>query len=77
MVRFTISNSGSELTPEDVSQVFTPFWRSAEARARDREGSGLGLAITQQLVSLHGGQVGVQSEAGWTRFSFEIPAAPR
>jgi signal transduction histidine kinase len=76
MVRFTISNSGSELTPEDVSQVFTPFWRSAEARVRDREGSGLGLAITQQLVSLHGGQVGVQSEAGWTHFSFEIPAAP-
>ncbi len=44
---------------------------------RDREGSGLGLAITQQLVTLHGGQVGVQSEAGWTHFYFQIPVTTR
>jgi signal transduction histidine kinase len=74
MVRFTVSNSGSELTAEEMTQVFTPFWRSDEARARDQEGSGLGLAIAQQLVSLHGGQLGVTSQPGWTHFYFEVPA---
>ncbi|GAB4418870.1 MAG: ATP-binding protein [Anaerolineae bacterium] len=72
-VRVAVTNSGTPLSPEEAAQVFTPFWRAEEARARDRTGSGLGLAISQQLVALHGGRLWVETGAESTTFVFTIP----
>ncbi|MEW6580117.1 MAG: ATP-binding protein [Chloroflexota bacterium] len=74
-VRFAVTNSGGPLTPEQAAQVFTPFWRAEDARARDRGGSGLGLAISRQLVALHGGRIWVEPGADETAFIFEVPGA--
>lgn len=72
-VRFVVSNTGQGLSPEQAAQVFRPFWRAEDARARDTGGSGLGLAIAQQLVALHGGRIWVESAPGLTTFLFELP----
>ncbi len=72
-VRFAVSNTGQGLSPEQAAQVFRPFWRAQDARARDTGGSGLGLAIAQQLVALHGGRIWVESAPGLTTFLFELP----
>lgn len=72
-VRFAVSNTGQALSPEQAAQVFKPFWRAEDARARDTGGSGLGLAIAQQLVALHGGRIWVESTPGLTTFLFELP----
>lgn len=73
VVQFAVTNSGTPLSPEEVALVFTPFWRSEEARARDQGGSGLGLAISQQLVMLHGGRLWAETDAEGTSFKFTIP----
>ena len=74
MVRFTVFNTGTVLTPEQATHVFTPFWRAEDARERDRGGIGLGLAIAQQILALHGGRLWVEPAPDGTRFVFDLPA---
>lgn len=71
--RFEVYNSGSQLTDEEARLIFQPFWRSSAAREQDSGGSGLGLAIAQQLVTLHGGTLGISPDVGGIIFWFEIP----
>src|SRR5262249_44458939 len=50
------------------------FHRVKNTRSRTHEGTGIGLALVQELVRLHGGDVGVQSEEGrGTIFTVRIP----
>lgn len=74
-VRFAVVDTGPGLTFEQVAHVFERFYRTDDARQRDRGGSGLGLAITQELVKLHSGRIWVESTPGQgSVFCFEIPA---
>lgn len=76
-VHFAVVDSGPGLTPEQAAHVFERFYRTDDARQRDRGGSGLGLAITQELVKLHSGRIWVESTPGsGGTFCFEIPMAP-
>ena len=76
-VRFSVSDTGPGLTPEEQSQIFERFWRADSSRSRDGGGSGLGLTITRYLVEAHGGRIGVESQPGQgARFWFTIPIAP-
>jgi two-component system sensor histidine kinase CpxA len=40
-----------------LPQLFEPFFRVDQARARNTGGAGLGLAISQRAVELHGGRI--------------------
>ena len=74
-VRFSVSDTGPGLTPEEQAHVFERFWRADLSRSRDRGGSGLGLTIARYLVEAHGGEIGVESHTGeGARFWFTIPA---
>jgi signal transduction histidine kinase len=75
-VRFSVSNSGSALTRDQLERLFEPFWRADEARERDQGGAGLGLAIAQQLVILHGGKIWAESANMRTTFAFTLPFGP-
>lgn len=75
MVRFRVQNTGSALSPQELVEAFTPFWRADDARERDRSGSGLGLAISRQLAALHGGKLWAESGADWTAFVADFPGA--
>jgi two-component system sensor histidine kinase BaeS len=73
-----VRDSGVGLTPAQQAHVFDRFWRADGARSRDSEGagSGLGLAIVRQLVTLHGGDVGVTSAPGeGACFRVRLPVA--
>jgi signal transduction histidine kinase len=77
-VRFSVSDTGPGLPPEQAAHVFERFYRTDDARQRDRGGSGLGLAIAQELVRLHRGRIWVDSVPGkGSVFNFEIPAEAR
>ncbi len=60
-VRFWIRDNGQGLTPEQQSQLFTPFTQLKQARAK---GHGLGLSIVRRIAEKLGGEVGVESEVG-------------
>ena len=72
-VRFSVTNTGSDLSQVDAAQVFQPFWRADAARERDRGGSGLGLAICKQLVELHSGRMWAETTPDGVCFAFTLP----
>lgn len=50
-----ITDQGPGVAEESLKDIFEPFFRTDEARARESGGYGLGLAIAQRSVSLHKG----------------------
>jgi signal transduction histidine kinase len=70
----SISNTGGGIPADDLGRVFERFYRVEKSRDRARGGAGIGLAIVKQLVEAAGGQVGVESADGSTRFWFSLPA---
>ena len=72
-VLIAVSNTGEGIPAADLPRVFERFYRVDKSRDRASGGAGIGLAIVQQLVEAAGGQVGVESRDGMTRFWFSLP----
>jgi PAS domain S-box-containing protein len=69
-----VSDTGTGIPGDALPRMFERFYRVEGARGRSHEGSGIGLALVQELVRLHGGEIGVASvpEKG-TTFTISIP----
>ncbi len=63
-VAFEISDRGIGMTPDDLDQAFTPFWRADGSRTRKTGGVGLGLALARRIARAHGGEVTLASTPG-------------
>ena len=48
----------------ELPRVFERFHRVEGLHGRSHEGSGIGLALVHELVKLHGGELGVESQVG-------------
>jgi PAS domain S-box-containing protein len=60
-----VSDTGIGMTAEDIELALTPFGQvEGTAFSRRFEGTGLGLPLAKQLVELHGGRLGIESEPG-------------
>jgi signal transduction histidine kinase len=55
--RLVVRDHGPGVPETALSQLFEPFFRVDQARARNTGGAGLGLAIARRAVELHGGRV--------------------
>lgn len=81
-VRFEVEDSGMGIAPERHAAIFEEFVQETDGMKRPA-GPGLGLAIARRLVSLMGGEIGVESILGkGSTFSFDLDlqvseAAPR
>lgn len=65
---------GMGISTNDLANVFTPFFRASNPETQQESGTGLGLAIVKSLVSLHGGEVELESTLGeGTKVRFWIP----
>ena len=60
-VEIRVTDTGCGISQEHVSKVFDRFYRIDPARARSTEGLGLGLSIVKSIMTLHGGEVSLQS----------------
>lgn len=63
-VTVRISDKGIGISPEDQKRIFERFFKADRSHSRKYGGSGMGLAIVKQIVSLHQGEISVESELG-------------
>lgn len=75
LVRIDIEDDGPGIPPEARSDIFKPFARLDDSRARSSGGYGLGLSIVQKIMAGHGGSVTVDTSPtlGGARFTLLIP----
>jgi signal transduction histidine kinase len=66
-----ITDSGPGVPPALHDKIFEPFF-STKPRG---EGTGLGLHICRQIITKHGGTLGLDSEPGRTTFHVRLPLA--
>jgi PAS domain S-box-containing protein len=71
-VEIRVIDSGIGISPEALAHVFDRFWQAQSATTRTHRGLGLGLAIVRQLVELHGGEIGAQSEGEGRGATFTV-----
>ena len=73
-IRF--SDTGAGLTPEQQARLFVPFERLDAGEHHHVEGTGIGLALSKRLMTLMGGQIGVESQVGeGSTFWVRLPRA--
>ena len=73
-VVWTVKDNGVGIPAADQGHIFDRFYRVDKARSRETGGTGLGLSIVRQLVTLHGGDISVQSTPGkGSTFTVKIP----
>ena len=70
----SVSDTGIGIEEEHFGRLFRPFEQLDGGMNREYEGTGLGLALVKRLTTLHGGEVGLESQPGrGSRFWVHIP----
>lgn len=66
------SDTGVGISPEDLDNIFTPFFRGGNKKYV--EGNGIGLSLTAKIMQLHQGSVSVKSTIGvGTTITVQLP----
>lgn len=69
-----VGDNGTGISAEKQEKLFERYYRGTNTKEKP-EGSGLGLAIAKQIVTLHGGEITVQSkEQEGTKVILSLPA---
>jgi PAS domain S-box-containing protein len=63
-VSVAIKDTGTGIKASDIPRLFEAFGTLESTYTRSEKGIGVGLSLTKQLVELHGGDIGVESEFG-------------
>jgi signal transduction histidine kinase len=72
-----VADTGVGIRAEDHARLFREFVQLDSGPATLTSGTGLGLSLTRELVELHGGSIGVASEAGvGSTFRVLLPIPP-
>ena len=63
-VKISVKDNGIGISEENKRLIFDRFNQVVDKNAESKGGSGLGLTICKQLITLHGGDIYVESEVG-------------
>ena len=69
----SVTNTGETIPQVVMDRLFQPFYRGEVQQSQ--QGLGLGLYIASQIAKAHGGLIKVDSQAGRTSVTLDIPLA--
>jgi signal transduction histidine kinase/DNA-binding response OmpR family regulator len=73
-VRISVRDNGKGIPADQIQHVFDRYYQVENANTGFNTGTGIGLAFTRELVSLHKGEIEVESTQGQgTAFSITLP----
>ncbi len=72
-LHFSIFNQGRMIPENDLSKIWTKFYRNSNA---GYSGSGLGLSIAAQILSMQNLPYGAENLVDGVQFYFSIPVVP-
>ena len=74
-VKIIVKDNGIGISEENQKIIFDRFNQVVDESSEQKGGSGLGLTITKQLITLHNGEIYVESEVGvGSEFIIILPA---
>lgn len=59
-----VKDNGVGISQEHLPHIFDRFYQSEKGYSQDYQGTGIGLALAHELINLHHGKIGVDSEPG-------------
>ena len=75
-VRIVVADRGIGIDPDELSQVFQPFFRGRRAVEAQIRGTGIGLSVVRRVVDAHNGAVHVESQPGrGTQVTIDLPVS--
>ena len=72
-----IADTGKGIPPEDLPNIFSPFYQSKYTADDGQPGTGLGLSLVHELVKVYGGKVIVGKQRKCWHCIFSNPADNR
>ncbi len=76
-LRIAVEDRGPGISPDDLPNIFDPFYRGEAVRKSQIPGVGLGLSLVKRIVEAHKGAIEVKkSEHGGAAFILYLPAKP-
>ena len=73
-VTVSIHDEGQGISKEQQERLFDRYYRVHSPNTRNVDGLGLGLYISHEIVTLHGGRMWLESDAGkGSTFYFALP----
>ena len=75
-MQLSVSNSGVEISTDQLERVFDKFYRIPSQNPWLHRGTGLGLALVKMLIEQLQGTIKASSKDGWTTFTVRIPLEP-
>jgi signal transduction histidine kinase len=72
-LRLSVSNSGVEISKDQLSHIFDKFYRIPSHNPWKHKGTGLGLALLRKRVEQLQSTIIVSSDHKWLTFTLQIP----